>query len=281
MKYIEVTISCGIGDMPIVEHILICHRIQGWVEQHALDYHAVVFYMPEEASSLQAITALSKEVEKMEGTGLATRVLDGEDWEHSWKSHIKTQRVGKFVIKPTWEPVPALAPGEIVIELDPGMAFGTGDHATTAMCLEMLERYLRPGDSVLDMGTGSAILSIAALYLDAGEVTAVDYDPVAITVAGENLSHLGLRDRVRLFCADVTALKEGAFDIVLGNIFLREVLSVLNQQCPPLKSGGIFIGSGITYDQVPRIEEALRSAPFDLLIMEKRDIWASFAVRKH
>ncbi|MGV8119581.1 MAG: 50S ribosomal protein L11 methyltransferase [Candidatus Xenobiia bacterium LiM19] len=280
MKYTEITITCDVDAMPFLEHILMSHMIQGWVEQHALDYHAVLFYLPEEGASSQAVAALSLEIEKMDGARLSSRVLDGEDWEHSWKRHIKTQRVGRFIIKPTWEQFPALAPGEIVIELDPGMAFGTGDHATTAMCLEMLERYLCPGDSVLDMGTGSAILSIASLYLNAGQVTAVDYDPVALTVADENLVHLGLRDKVTLLCNDVTTIREGAFDLVLGNIFLREVLSVLNQHCPPLKSGGIFIGSGITYEQVPRIEEALRSVPFDLLVMEKRDIWAAFAVRK-
>jgi len=280
MKYIEITITVNIDDMPFLEHILMQNMLQGWVEQHSFDNHALLFYLPEEGSSAATVAALSLAIEKIDSASLSSRVLDGEDWEHSWKSHIKTQRVGRFVIKPTWEAAPELAGGEIVIELDPGMAFGTGDHATTAMCLEMLERYLCPGDSVLDMGTGSAILSIASLYLNAGQVTAVDYDPVALTVADENLVRLGLREKVALLCEDATAIREGAFDLVLGNIFLREVLSVLNQQCPPLKSGGIFIGSGITYEQVPRIEEALRSAPFDLLLMEKRDIWAAFAVRK-
>jgi len=280
MKYKEITVSCRTEDVPVLEHILLCHKIQGWVEQQPPANQALLFYVPEEGFSLESITAMSEEMEKITGVRISCRILDGEDWEHSWKRHIKTQRVGRFIIKPTWEPIPALASGEIIIELDPGMAFGTGDHATTAMCLEMLERYLRPGDSVLDMGTGSAILSIASLYLKAGQVTAVDHDPVALTVAEENLVHLGLLGEVTLLCEDVTSLEEGAFDMVLGNIFLREVLSVLSRHCPPLKSGGIFIGSGITCEQVPRLEEALRSIPFDLLILEKRDIWAAFAVRK-
>lgn len=172
-----------------------------------------------------------------------------EDWSTSWKANFKPLHVGRrLLVVPTWEEIPAAHDG-IVLRLDPGMAFGTGGHETTRLCLELLEsimdRMQSPsGSSVLDLGTGSGILAMAAARLGAGRVCAVDIDPQAVEVARENLAINGLADRVE---CDTTPLErlDGLFDVILANILAEELVRLAPRLIERLAPAGQLVLSGI------------------------------------
>ncbi|RQW79753.1 MAG: 50S ribosomal protein L11 methyltransferase [Geobacter sp.] len=281
MNYIEVRLLTQPQNIPYFEHVLQHHKIQGWIEEDCGDKKGLVFFLPLVDPAQQIINYIHNEIEKCGSTEISLRKIRDEDWEQSWKAYFKPLKIGRFLIKPTWEPLPATSDSSvIVIELDPGMAFGTGDHATTSLCIEFLDEYLKKGDRVLDLGTGSGILSLASLYLGAESIVAVDHDEIALTVAEENLQRLGLLHKATLREQDVLMVNEGSFDIVVGNIFLGEVKKIIETECKPLKEGGFFIGSGITSDQRKKVEEALSQSPFVICAWRTRDIWDAFVVKK-
>lgn len=177
-------------------------------------------------------------------------VIRTEDWANNWKVHFKPVRIGqRLVIKPTWEDYQA-APEDLVIQIDPGMAFGTGAHPTTRMCLESLERICfeqRGGklpDRVLDVGTGSGVLSIAAALMGATRITAVDIDPEAVTVTRENLELNGVHDLVAVSTTDLGDLP-GEYGVVLANILAEELVRLAPQLTAKVAPGGWLILSGI------------------------------------
>ena len=134
---------------------------------------------------------------------IVVHTVDEDDWATAWKQYFKPIRVTeRLTIKPTWEPYEA-SPGEQIIELDPGMAFGTGTHPTTSLCLRALESVIRDGDEVIDVGTGSGILAIGAVRLGASSVLAVDLDPVAVSSAGENAAINGMEDQIQVLQSDL------------------------------------------------------------------------------
>ena len=177
-------------------------------------------------------------------------VVKNEDWANNWKVHFKPVRIGqRLVIKPTWEEYQKL-PGDLIIQIDPGMAFGTGAHPTTRMCLESLERIClnesggKLPDAVLDVGTGSGVLSIAAALMGASRITAVDIDPEAIRVTRENLQLNGLGDLVAASTTDL-GLLPGEYDIVVANILAEELVRLSAQLIAKVAPGGWLILSGI------------------------------------
>ncbi len=180
-----------------------------------------------------------------------------EDWSSSWKANFKPVRVGRrLVILPTWEETP-LRPDDIVLRLDPGMAFGTGGHETTRLCLELLEAIMDDmptllTPSVLDLGTGSGILAIAAVKLGAGRVCAVDIDPQAIEVAAENFVLNEVADQVECGTTPLEALA-GTFDIILANILAEELVRLAPQLIGHLEPGGILVLSGILAEKEPLV----------------------------
>jgi ribosomal protein L11 methyltransferase len=180
----------------------------------------------------------------------AVNVVKNEDWANNWKVHFKPVRIGqRLVIKPTWEDYREL-PGDLVIQIDPGMAFGTGAHPTTRMCLESLERICfnesagRLPDAVLDVGTGSGVLSIAAALMGATLITAVDIDPEAIRVTQENLQLNGMADLVQASTTDLGKLT-GEYGIVVANILAEELVRLSAQLVARVAPGGWLILSGI------------------------------------
>ncbi len=194
---------------------------------------------------------------------LVWRLQPNEDWEREWKRGLAPRKVSeRIVVKPSWTGW-SPAPGEIVIDIDPQMAFGTGEHATTRGCLALLDRHLPPRARVLDVGSGSGILSIAAARLGAAEVIAVEYDQDANINARENLSANGVQDRVRLVeaMADPPLLASlGTFDIVLANILSGVIQPLMPAFATSLTPQGRVIASGILRTEREAVVGTARSA---------------------
>ncbi|MBC7227523.1 MAG: 50S ribosomal protein L11 methyltransferase [Thermoflexales bacterium] len=186
------------------------------------------------------------------------RLVAETDWAEAWKQHLTVLHVGRrLVIRPSWLPyIPA--EGEVVVELDPGMAFGTGTHPTTQMCLLALEDWVRPGARVLDLGTGSGILAIAAAKLGAKRVLALDTDPQAVAVARENVYRNGVADRVRVARGSL-ARAIGKFDLVVVNILARVLVEMAGQGLARrLAPEGRLVAAGLLAAQEEEVREAFQ-----------------------
>ena len=195
---------------------------------------------------------------------------DNEDWRDNWKQHFTLLRVGQnLVIKPSWIDYD-VQPDDVLVELDPGLAFGTGYHPTTYSCLEALEETVRSGSSVLDVGTGSGILTIAAVKLGAGHVTAVDIDGHAVRAAQRNFKRTGIADRVNAQSGSIPgAVTRGMrYDIAVANISARGIRLVSPAIPDLLADDGVFIASGIIVDQHDEAVSAINDA--GLIISETR-----------
>lgn len=186
------------------------------------------------------------------------RNIEEEDWANAWKEHFHPLKVGRVVIKPTWREWDA-EPDDIVIELDPGMAFGTGLHPTTQLVLAALQPRVRPGMEVLDLGTGSGILAIAAARLGA-RVTALDVSDVAVEVAQENVNTNGLAGEIRVAKGSIDAVKGQQFDLVLANIIASILHDLAPELAAALKPGAELLGSGIVEERVELVREAFTRA---------------------
>ncbi|SHH72585.1 50S ribosomal protein L11 methyltransferase [Desulfosporosinus lacus] len=204
--------------------------------------------------------------------------LKEEDWETAWKAYFKPLHIGKhFLIKPTWEQVD-IKPEDVVLELDPGMAFGTGTHPTTTLCLRTLEDIIRPGHMVFDLGTGSGILAIAAAKLGA-KVDAVDLDSVAIRVAQENVTLNNVNDRVRVLRGDLGTVLAGQADVVIANIIADVILMLLPDLKRLLHQDGEFLASGIIDNRADEVEVALKEAGFKIVERVEDSGWILFRAR--
>lgn len=185
------------------------------------------------------------------------REVQDEDWAMSWKEFFHPVKVGeKVVIKPSWEEYLPL-PEDLVIELDPGMAFGTGTHHTTAMCVRCLEDLIKPGSAVFDIGTGSGVLAIAAAKLGAAKVQAVDLDPVAVRVAAENIAINQAESVVSVKQGDLLSGVEGKADIIIANIIADVIIRMLPDVCSRLNPNGQFCASGIIVERMADVTEAM------------------------
>jgi ribosomal protein L11 methyltransferase len=222
------------------------------------------------------------------------REVDDEDWANAWKQYFKPIRISeRLTIKPTWEEYEA-SPEEIILELDPGMAFGTGTHATTALCLRTLEKVIQPGDEVIDVGTGSGVLSIAAAKLGAKHVLALDLDPVAVTSATENARLNGLLDnQITVVLSDLlqairTQEEQGKeihgvtlpVRVVVANILAEIILLFVDDVYQALQPGGTYIASGIIKSKQAVVEEALVKAGFTVEECYEETDWVALVARK-
>jgi ribosomal protein L11 methyltransferase len=218
----------------------------------------------------------------LSGTGISEFIAEPfveKNWEEEWKKFFKPRRIGKnFVVRPTWEEF-AAQPNDHVIVLDPGQAFGTGDHPTTRMCLAFLEKYVTPGLRVLDLGCGSGILAIGAKMVGASDVMAIDIDPIAVEVARENSS----RNSVSIECAagDVLALNlaEG-WDVVVSNIISATLINLAPDAAFALAKGGIWIVSGIIVQNWEDVQRAAVKSGLGYVEHREEDGWVSAVFRK-
>lgn len=193
------------------------------------------------------------------------RALAEDDWATAWKKSYRPLRIGeRLVVVPSWCDFTAAA-RDVVITLDPGMAFGTGLHPTTRMSLVSVEQYARPGQSVLDMGTGSGILSIAAARLDVASVLAVEKDPLAARVARENVALNNVQDTVRVVSGSLDQVS-GQFDLILVNILAGVIVSLIGEGLlSHLKPGGFFVGAGIIEEWETAVQQALEEREIEIV----------------
>jgi ribosomal protein L11 methyltransferase len=208
------------------------------------------------------------------------RPVAEEDWAEAWKQRLTVLHIGqRIVIRPTWLDY---TPGfeDVVIQLDPGMAFGTGLHPTTQMCLVTLEEMLRPGMRVLDMGTGSGILAIAAAKLGAAHVLAVDNDPVAIKAAKDNVVANGVQDSVNVMRGSLSGMS-GSYDLVVVNIVAKVIVDMVREGLAELLSpGGTLIAAGIIADQAPEVVTALEQNALALTEQRQSEDWICLVAGK-
>ena len=195
-----------------------------------------------------------------------------EDWANNWKQYYKPVKItDKIVIKPIWEEYDK-DDKELIIELDPGMAFGTGTHETTRMCIKALDKYVKPNTTVFDVGCGSGILSIAAAKLGAKHVVGVDLDPVAVDSSKENISYNDL-DNIEILEGNLLDVVDGKADIVVANI-IAEIICVLTDDVKKaLNDGGLFITSGIIHDRVDMVKEKFAESGFEIIEINKDGEW--------
>lgn len=209
--------------------------------------------------------------------------VNSEDWSSSWKVHFKPLRVGKHIlIVPTWEDAAEL-PGDLVIRIDPGMAFGTGGHETTRLCLELLESVMEGGPllmvpSLLDLGTGSGILAMAASLLGAGRILALDIDPDAVEVARENLVLNEMSDLIECGTAPLESLTEH-FDIILANILAEELVRLAPYLTERLQPGGSLILSGILTEKESLVRHGFASQPLKYIQTASAGEWVAMLYR--
>ena len=207
------------------------------------------------------------------------KAVADEDWAETWKAFFHTEKIGaRTVIKPTWEEYEAKA-GEIVVELDPGAAFGTGQHATTSLCIRALEELVRPGMTVFDVGTGSGVLAIVAAKLGAKRVEAVDFDPVAVRIARENVRQNSAEDVVRTERSDLLKSVEGEADLIIANIIADIIVRLFGEVKGALAAGGTMLLSGIIEDRLADVVEAAGRHGFSVEKIEQEKGWAAIIVK--
>jgi len=247
--------------------------------------NAVIGYFPENAISSKWLEIIEENLHRLKKElGIASRIfysrIDEADWSESWKSHFWPEKIGAgIVVKPTWREYIG-AENETVLEIDPGMAFGTGTHPTTALCIELLETYLKKGDWFLDVGTGSGILMVAAAKLGAARVRGIDNDDQAVEIARQNM----LQNRIETKTFKVTAgnLVDGVdepFNLVAANISSDAVLKLLDSLGGVLAANGMFICSGIVAESKNNIVTKMETQGFEVIEIRTKEGWAAIAAR--
>ncbi len=244
-------------------------------------------YLPRDERLDRVLSSIEQELAQVESrspgsiiSSMIFRDMDEADWNSAWKQYFHPVRVGRsIVVKPTWEKYEEQE-GDLVLELDPGMAFGTGTHHTTCLCLEKLEETVKSGQTVFDVGTGSGILAIAAAQLGAGKVLAIDLDGVAVKVAGENVALNGLDDLITVREGDLLSAVEGQADLIVANIIASVICDLLPDIPAKLAPGGVFIDGGIIAERLGEVRAAAQASGMAVESIDERANWALVSMRR-
>lgn len=204
---------------------------------------------------------------------LTTQGVQQEDWETGWKAYYHPMDIGKrLAIVPSWE---EYATERTVITLDPGMAFGTGTHETTALCLGVLDEIVQGGERVLDIGTGSGILAIAALKLGAAEAEGVDIDPMCVRTAGENAALNGVQEHFKVLIGDLSDKASGRYDIICANIVANAIKALVPHVPALLQPQGTFMASGIIDTRRDEVIAAVEAAGLTVAEVKEENGWVA------
>ena len=256
-------------------------------EKTDLSIVTVTAYYPEDGELQQRLQRIEAELAAVEtrigkfrvGSTLFRKVSE-TDWSDEWKQYFHVTRVGKhIVVKPSWE---AYEPEEddVVLELDPGMAFGTGTHPTTCLVLEAMEKIIHPDSTVFDVGTGSGILAMTAAKLGAKTIKAVDIDGVAVRTAKENIAKAGLADRIEVKQGDLLHGTEGQADVIVANILADIIILLLPDIPGKLKEGGLFFASGIIENYQQDVTEAAANVGLRVKEVTRIKDWVGLLMEK-
>ncbi len=208
---------------------------------------------------------------------IAADGVEQEDWQNGWRKYYQPMEIGRrLAIVPSWQEYET---DRVRLVLDPGLAFGTGSHETTSLCLEALDELVRGGERVLDIGTGSGILAIAALKLGAESAEGVDIDPVAVRTAGENAARNGVAEKLTVLVGDLSDKASGKYQIVTANIVADAIKSLCTGVPALLAEGGVFIASGIIDDRRDEVVAAVRAAGFGKIDVREKRGWACLVCR--
>ncbi len=225
------------------------------------------------SSLLRDIRELNMDV----GTGrIRLKNLDELDWSERWKEFFKPLAIGeRILVYTSWENVSEFPTRDVLIQIDPGMAFGTGGHSTTLLALELLENVLQGGEKVADVGTGSGILAIAAVKLGAGKVIAIDVDAKAVAIARENSQRNGVSDEIHVICGDLLSVIKDKYDVIVSNIYSNVILFMIPDFRYYLKADGRLILSGILERELPIIENELQNNSLKILETRVDEEWVA------
>lgn len=307
MKWIEVTIKTTTEAVEAITNILDELRTGGvmiedpkdflFQKKNELDWDYVeeeVFnksgqdgvliktYISEERNVVEVVENIKHRVLSLRDFGIdigegsvSLGQVNESDWANEWKKYYKPTKIGqRIVVKPTWEDYKP-ENGELIIELDPGMAFGTGTHETTSMCIRELEKYVNEDSRVFDIGCGSGILAIAAAKLGAKEVLAVDLDEVAVKVSKENVEENNVSDSVEVRHGNLMDVVKDRADVVVANI-IADIIKILAKDVHNfMKKDAVFISSGIILDKVEEVKESLIENGFEIIDIKKLGEWSA------
>ncbi|HML36715.1 MAG TPA: 50S ribosomal protein L11 methyltransferase [Bacillota bacterium] len=302
MQYIEVKIFTSQENIDPLTCILMDMGIAGFAIEDARDFRdlmnkkntydwdyideslmelehvrtSVVFYLEESEEGRRLLGQLQGKY----GSEMVWKAVDDSDWKDNWKEYFKPAKItGRIVVKPTWEEYEPQE-DELVIEIDPGMAFGTGTHPTTSLCVKLLEKYIEGSkDTVLDVGCGSGILSISAALLGAKDVLGVDIDPVAVEVSRENVRLNGLPDKITVREGDLTKGLDMQADIVVANLMADLVMMLSKDVAAHLKGKSIYISSGILIEKRKQVEATIEECGFKVLEVLEEGEWCAIAAQ--
>ena len=247
------------------------------------EHNSIIGYLPDTDDSDIMIAKITERLAGLSDMDLQVDVLsesvDEKDWAHAWKAYFNVTRItGKIVVKPEWKDYTP-APGEVIINIDPGMAFGTGTHPTTSMCLALLEEHVQPGKTLLDVGCGSGILMIGAAKLGAGAMTGIDVDPVAVDITQQNLEKNAIAlDGVTLGAVTLDKTPEIRYDLICANIIAQVIVSIMPDIATRLAPDGTAILSGIIEERVPDIYAALDAENLRCVKKISQEEWVALVV---
>ena len=267
----------GMWDM-IDEHVL----------QNMPEEVIVKAYFEADGNEAEKTSLAREKVQTLRGESLGfdlgslkteTETVQDEDWKDNWKKWYRPMRIGsRIIVKPTWETYEA-KPDDLVLEMDPGMAFGTGTHETTSMCIRMLEKYVRSHCKCIDVGCGSGILALAAAKLGAESCIAIDLDELAVKVADENIRNNHLEDRVRAVQGDLLEQCEENADVIVANIIADVICYLCKPVSTKLEKDGVFIMSGIIREKEEDVLNALERAGYVVCDRLTEGEWVCLAAR--
>ncbi|MCK8825150.1 50S ribosomal protein L11 methyltransferase [Fuchsiella alkaliacetigena] len=288
MKWIELEIFTTLAASEAVTNILTEFGIEGLSKERPADSSSeaqiiIKAYLADNQSSIKKITEIEERIKDLPAYGIditpgkvAFERILAEDWHTSWQQHFKPRQITeKLAIKPTWADYQP-SNDQQVIELDPGRAFGTGLHATTTMCLEAIEEYSLGRESLLDLGSGTGILSIAAALLGMEKVLAVDIDEVAVEAAKENIELNGVQNKVEVRQGSLTKEVDEKFDLVVANILPHIIWELIADLKQVLAENSLFILSGINIEKKSKLQKRLKEFELTIMKIKEREDWVTF-----